>query len=105
LYLALLRVLTHFSMKLRPLLTDLAHVAQHQQVWAGQACQQVNGGPDRVGVGVVAVVHQSERAASPLQLAGPRTALYGLKLGQALGDCRQTNVGSHGARHRRQRIA
>jgi hypothetical protein len=47
----------------RPLVAHLAHVAQHQQARAGQLGQHVDGGAHRIGVGVVGVVDQRERAA------------------------------------------
>jgi hypothetical protein len=56
----------HLGVEGRPLVAHLAHVAQHQQARAGQLGQHVDGA-HRVGVGVVGVVDQRERAAAPAQ--------------------------------------
>ena len=54
----------------------LAHVAQHQPAWGGQAAQHLDGREHGIGVGVVAVVHQRGGAAGPGQGTHLRPSLH-----------------------------
>ena len=62
---------TGFGMKSRALRADFTHVAQDQPTWGLKTCQHLDGSSHRIGVGVVAVVHQGET------LVGMGYALHG----------------------------
>ena len=95
----------HLGVEGRALVAHLAHVAQHQQARGGQLGQHGNGRLHGIGVGVVGVVHQRQRAPLPGQgqrPAAPRHRGEGL---QALGNRRQGHASRHRAGGGRQGIA
>jgi hypothetical protein len=83
---ALARVVADLGVEGRALVADLAHVAQHQQARARQFGQHVDGGAHGIGVGVVGVVDQRQRAAADGQRDGARAALDRLEGLQPRGD-------------------
>ena len=51
-----------FRVELRAVVAHLTHITQHQQLRRGQLAQHFNGGFNRIGVGVVGVIHHSHSA-------------------------------------------
>ena len=95
---------THLGMKCRSLVTDLAHVTQHQQAWGWQLGQHIDRRTHRIGVGVVGVIDQGDFASRGVQQQSPRPALDRFKSLQTLRHSRQWHASGQSASTCRQGI-
>ena len=98
------RVVARLGMKLGPLRSDLAHVAQHQQARARQASQHVDGSAHGIGIGVVGVVHQCVGTTVEHARQRPRATFDGFKRFQPARDGCQRHASGQGAGNGRQGI-
>jgi len=99
---AVARICADLDVESPALVADFAHVTQHKQLASGRACEHVDGGTHRVGVGVVGVVDQQRALPAAFDL---QPALHRCKSGQRVYASFQRCAGGRGRRNGGQRIA
>ena len=99
-----LRIGADLAMERRPLVADLAHVAEHEPARRRQRGEDVDRGAHRIGVGVVAVVDQRDRrrrrarSASSASGRAPARSLRGRARSPRAGSPRRARAASPRAR-------
>ena len=101
---ALARVSTDLGVVLGAARADLAHVAEHHPVRAGQAGQQVDRRAHRIGVGVVAVIDQRDARALALPRQQARSSADRNEAIEPLHDRGHRRTDGQGRGRRGQRV-